>query len=360
MAHVMKYTKAACGHMFAHFDRKAEHISNDDLDRTRTHLNYNLAAHQRMEQGEFVRKRCSEVKCQNRKDVNVMVSWVITAPKDLPEQEHKVFFQASYDFLQQRYGRENVVSAYVHMDEITPHMHFAFVPVVQDRKRGGQKVSAKEAVNRSDLQKFHTDLQKYLERELGHKVSVLNEATKDGNKSVRELKRESAAEQLQEVQEQIEAIKCEADSLCAAIVSPNVVKEAQEAAKRSLTGSKVQIPTDTFNRLVGAAKASSVAKLQAEQMKQAQEAVKDALEQERREKLALQEENRGLKVRLQESNLQRDRYSEKFSENAITLIRLKKNDPKAYEAYLKAQKEIAERKLSARKPTRRKSQDIEF
>ena len=31
MAHVMKFTKASCGHMFAHFDRKAEHISNENL-----------------------------------------------------------------------------------------------------------------------------------------------------------------------------------------------------------------------------------------------------------------------------------------------------------------------------------------
>lgn len=129
MAHMMKHTKASCGHMFAHFDRRAEHISNENLDRTRTHLNYNLATHQTMDQGEFVRQRCSEVHCQNRKDVNVMVSWVVTAPKDLPEAEHRAFFQASYDFLKNRYGLENVVSAYVHMDEVTPHMHFAFVPV---------------------------------------------------------------------------------------------------------------------------------------------------------------------------------------------------------------------------------------
>lgn len=92
MAHVMKFTKASCGHMFAHFDRKAEHISNENLDRERTHLNYNLATHQTMDQGEFVRKRCAEVHCQNRKDVNVMATWVVTVPKDLPEQEHKAFF----------------------------------------------------------------------------------------------------------------------------------------------------------------------------------------------------------------------------------------------------------------------------
>lgn len=207
MAHMMKHTKASCGHMFAHFDRRAGHISNENLDRERTHLNYNLAVHQTMEQGKFVRQRCSEVHCQNRKDVNVMVSWVVTVPKDLPEGEHKAFFQASYDFLQQRYGRENVVSAYVHMDEVTPHMHFAFVPVKhgfkEDKKNPNisteyNKVSAKEVLNRRELQSFHPDLQRYVERALGHEVSILNEATKEGNKSISELKRQTATERLQE------------------------------------------------------------------------------------------------------------------------------------------------------------------
>lgn len=201
MAHMMKHTKASCGHMFAHFDRKAEHISNENLDRTRTHLNYNLATHQQMDQGEFVRKRCSEVRCQNRKDVNVMVSWVVTAPKDLPEAEHKAFFQASYDFLQKRYGRENVVSAYVHMDEVTPHMHFAFVPVVEDKKRGGYKLSAKEAVTREDLRTFHKDLSDHMERVFGRDIGILNEATKEGNKSIEELKRQTATERLREANE---------------------------------------------------------------------------------------------------------------------------------------------------------------
>lgn len=196
MAHCMKHTKASCGHMFAHFDRKAEHISNENVDRTRSHLNYNLAAHQQMEQGEFVRQRCSEVRCQNRKDVNVMVSWIVTAPKDLPQQAESAFFQAAYDFLESRYGRSNVVSAYVHMDEVTPHMHFAFVPVTEDRKRGGYKVSAKEVINRRDLQTFHADLSKYLEQQLGFPVNVLNEATKEGNRSIEQLKRQSATEQV--------------------------------------------------------------------------------------------------------------------------------------------------------------------
>lgn len=197
MAHVMKFTRASCGHMFAHFDRRAEHISNENLNRARTYLNYNLAVHQTMEQGEFVRKRCSEVHCQNRKDVNVMVSWVVTAPKDLPALREYDFFRATYEFLEKRYGRENVVSAYVHNDEVTPHIHFAFVPVTEDKKRGGYKVSAKEVVNRRDLQTFHQDLSNFVEKKLGIEIGILNEATKQGNKSIEQLKRQSAIEQVE-------------------------------------------------------------------------------------------------------------------------------------------------------------------
>lgn len=242
MAHMMKHTKASCGHMFAHFDRKAEHISNENLDRTRTHLNYNLATHQQMDQGEFVRQRCSEVRCQNRKDVNVMVSWVITAPKDLPEQEQRAFFQASYDFCKKRYGIENVVSAYVHMDEVTPHMHFAFVPVVrtfkQDKKNPDistevVKVSAKECVNRYDLQSFHEGLQRYVERELGHKVSILNEATKEGNRSIEELKRQSATERLQEATEKASKIVSKAQMQAQGINDSLIAVKAEYEAKKA-------------------------------------------------------------------------------------------------------------------------------
>lgn len=200
----MKHTKASCGHMFAHYDRKAEYISNENLDRSKTHLNYNLATHQQEQQGEFVRKRCSEVKCFNRQDVNVMCSWVLTAPKDLPKKDNLIFFQQSYNFMAERYGKENIVSAYVHHDETTPHMHFAFVPVVEDNKKGGYKVSAKELITRKDLQTFHFDLQQHLNKALGYEVGVMNEATREGNKTVAELKQETAIRKTKELEEKLE------------------------------------------------------------------------------------------------------------------------------------------------------------
>lgn len=215
MAHFAKYTRGACGHLWKHFERAKDEngeyvkFSNESIDPNRTPLNYNLAPIHPDGQGGFVRQRCSEVKCLKRKDVNVMCSWVITAPQSFPEKDLERFFTATYDFLSKRYGKENVVSAYVHMDEVTPHMHFAFVPVVESMNRHGEpvlKVSAKELVTRKELQRFHFELEGHLERVFGYEVGILNEATKNGNKSVLELKKQSTHEKVQ-VYEKI-AQKC--------------------------------------------------------------------------------------------------------------------------------------------------------
>ncbi len=201
MAHLEKYSKAAVGHLIAHYDRQAGNIGNESVDRTRSHLNYNLAAElQPMKQGDFIKQRCSEVKVQKRKDVNVMCTWVVTAPKDVSENEQAVFFKAAFDFMADRYGRENVISAYVHLDETTPHIHFAFVPVVEDKKKGGFKVSAKERIDRKELRSFHQELEQAVSAVLGHPVGILNEATKQGNMTIAELKQATALVAVQEAE----------------------------------------------------------------------------------------------------------------------------------------------------------------
>jgi hypothetical protein len=219
--------------MFSHFDRQKDNFSNENIDREKTHLNYNLAVHQQMKQGDFIKQRCSEVRMQNRADVNVMCSWAVTAPKDLHEHEHEKFFKETYIFLENRYGKENVVSSWVHNDEVTPHMHFAFVPVVEDKKRDDYKVSAKEAINRKDLQTFHKDLSSHLERKLGHEVSILNEATKEGNRSIEELKRQSAKERLQEVTQEASRIVSKAQEEVKEIETSLTPLKAEYEAKKA-------------------------------------------------------------------------------------------------------------------------------
>ncbi len=207
MAHVAKYAMGATGHMSKHYERgvgndgETIRYNNQNIDISRSHENYNLGPMREISQVEYIQKRIAEVRCQNRADVKIMCSWVVTAPKDLPAYDYRSFFESTYDFLVKRYGGEkNVVSAYVHMDEITPHIHFAFIPVAPDRRRGGEKITAKEVLTRTDLQSFHPELENHIARQLGYVVGIQNEATRDGNKSVEELKRNTAIEKVTELQ----------------------------------------------------------------------------------------------------------------------------------------------------------------
>ena len=180
--------------MLGHYDRTKDGLGENVVPE-RTQLNYNLAVDdQPLKQLDFVHKRLGEVRCLKRKDVNVLCDWVVTMPKDLADEYREPFFKAAYNFFAEKYGHDNVVSAYVHMDETQPHMHFAFVPVVADRKRDGWKLSAKEAITRVDLQHIHEQMQIQLTQELGVPVNLLNEATIEGNRSIKELKRGTAVE----------------------------------------------------------------------------------------------------------------------------------------------------------------------
>lgn len=210
MAHVAKYTRAEAGHLCKHYERakddQGEYLKfgNQDIDATRTPQNYSLGPLREQGQMDFLRQRCSEVVCMKRKDVNVMCSWIVTAPTGIAGGEHeREFFQRAYDFLSEKYGQENVISAHVHKDEITPHMHFAFVPVVHDKKRDRLKVSAKECITRTHLQTFHDELDRHMQQTMGERYpgGILNEATKEGNRSIEELKRTTATERLKELRQ---------------------------------------------------------------------------------------------------------------------------------------------------------------
>lgn len=191
MAHLEKYPAAAAGHMFAHYDR-THSSSTSNIDESRTHLNYNLAEKdQPLSCLDFLHKRMSEIKVLKRANVNVMCDWVITAPEDLTEEELPVFFNECYKFLNARYGKENVISSPVHMDETSPHIHYNFVPVVTDKKKGIPKLSAKECITRKDLNTFHPDLTKHMTAVFGRDIGILNGATVDGNKTIKQLKQTS-------------------------------------------------------------------------------------------------------------------------------------------------------------------------
>ena len=122
----------------------------------------------------------------------------------MEQEQYDDFFLAVYDFLENRYGEENVVQAVVHDDEGgQPHLHFCFIPVVEDKKHEeGYKVCANDVLDRRELRNFHPDLQRYLDEHGLEDACVMTGVTRaqGGNRTVAELKAEREQEYEQEAE----------------------------------------------------------------------------------------------------------------------------------------------------------------
>ena len=208
MAHLTKYTKGQLPHLLKHDSRaKDAHgqyikFGNQEIDTSRTKFNYNL--HERndgLSDYEYIKQRGEKYLAKNvvnRSNVNWAGSWVITLPESLreaPEEAQKKFFIVAHDFLVRRYGYENIVSAYVHNDESTPHMHAKITPVIWDREKQKYRHSAKDMFDKGELYEFHQHLARRMEQEFGFDVGVVDKgkdkAKRLPNKSVEELKAET-------------------------------------------------------------------------------------------------------------------------------------------------------------------------
>jgi predicted nucleic acid-binding Zn-ribbon protein len=131
------------------------------IDPERTHLNYNLAPQDnRIHNAEEIHQRIHDlgVTRKIKSDAVVALSTIIDVPQDY-EGDTRLFFEAAYRALVTTLcgGEESrVLQAYVHLDEKTPHMHFASIPIVE--KEGKRKLSAKELVDKSFLKSFHATI----------------------------------------------------------------------------------------------------------------------------------------------------------------------------------------------------------
>lgn len=176
MAHLQKYKSEATHAILDHCARsRSGTLERDNIDRSRTPLNLTLGASDPEVGKAAVLDRIKAVKESHTKITKKKVradavefgDWIITAPQSLPENRHQEFFNVTFEFLQQRYGAENVPCGFVHLDESQPHMHCPIVP----EKAG--KLNGKAVFNRKDLQSFHGDLQNRLEKELSCHVEIV-------------------------------------------------------------------------------------------------------------------------------------------------------------------------------------------
>ena len=140
-----KYKGPEISNIEAHNERtKEKYASNPDIDKSRSHLNFHLITPERKYRAES-EKQIAEAGCRTRSDSVRVVEALVTATpeffKGKKKDEIKAYFQEALDFIKQNQNPETIISAVVHMDEKTPHMHLSFVPLTEDGR-----LSAKEIV----------------------------------------------------------------------------------------------------------------------------------------------------------------------------------------------------------------------
>ena len=129
-----------CNH---HERLKERYKSNPDIDPTRTHLNYHLVEPDDKYRPMLLR-RIEEVGAKRRKDSIVLQDCFIGASpgwikaKSIDDQNK--YFNYTFEFFSEKFGRENIISAVVHMDEATPHMHLCFVPITEDGRLSSKEI----------------------------------------------------------------------------------------------------------------------------------------------------------------------------------------------------------------------------
>lgn len=143
-----KYTKDQMIKLAPHNERVKKEYSNKNIDKTKSYLNYHLKKPMFNNYfKEFKRlKEENNLKGQLHKNSIYACEMIITSDKDffssIGESETKRYFKTAFDFVcnYKNLGIENVISAVVHLDEETPHMHLTYIPVVDSTDKEGNPI----------------------------------------------------------------------------------------------------------------------------------------------------------------------------------------------------------------------------
>jgi len=157
---IIRFQKCKAGGVtarYAHDERKKEsYKSNPDIDASRKPDNYHLVLPKQTYRRE-VQRMIKAAGCKTRKDSTVMVETLITASPEflhsLEPTEQREFFTRALSFIESKVGRENIISAVVHMDERTPHMHLSFCPITLDKRLSAKTILG----NPAKLSRWQTD-----------------------------------------------------------------------------------------------------------------------------------------------------------------------------------------------------------
>ncbi len=243
--HMDKFKKEAVRGIQSHNNRERESRSNPDIDYGRSAGNYELCDNAAENYGEAIQGRIDDLLLVKavRKDAVHMCGLIVSSDsaffEKLSPEDTKRFFEESKAFLTDFVGAENVVSAMVHLDEKTPHMHFLHVPVTPEGRLSAKTIYTRESLKKQQtelprhLQSLGFDLQRGVEQEPGAAKKHLNTREfKQQQEALHSLEKEAEA-----VSASLEQHQREESTLQERLQS--IERQAQEAEKVLATQSDI-------------------------------------------------------------------------------------------------------------------------
>ena len=142
-----KYKRENLKGIYRHNERRNKNYSNANIDKEKSYLNYSIKSPQYSYEKEFDKiKEKYSLKGQIKTVSNIACEYIITSDKEffktIGEEETKRYFETAYNFVAEykNLGEQYIMSAKVHMDEKTPHMHLIFLPVVHTKDKKGNDI----------------------------------------------------------------------------------------------------------------------------------------------------------------------------------------------------------------------------
>lgn len=251
-----KYGKGQIGGIDAHNNRRSETSkTNPNIDRTRTHLNYNLHDNNKPYFSKKVKEILKEkgIETKPRKNAVLVAELLFTAsPKffeEMSQEQIREYFSKCYSWACKKYGKSNIISAEVHLDESTPHMHLDFVPLVPDKKKGGYKLCANDLFNHTldelqdqvhkevfsgyGLDRGITDKERQHYSTLNYKILTMQTKEQKLRQEITTLEEQKKTNELFKVKEQLKKVQ---DMLCKMFdvleSDPLLMQEYRIAAQR--------------------------------------------------------------------------------------------------------------------------------
>lgn len=302
-----------------HNERLTDRHSNPDIDTDRS--DQNIVFFKTEDISEDVKRRVADIQSRQKRkircDAPVAIEYMITASPEamarLSKQEQERYFAKCLSFVEARHGFRNRLSAVLHLDETTPHLHMLVFP-----ERDG-KLDAKSFFKLPALTALQDEFAVKVGKQFGLERGVrLTELLEKGEKPHRHQSvAVYKAKKLKETERKLaELEQTTADLAAVEAITP----------KKVVFSSRVSVTPEEYETLSGQAKAYAVTKetldkrskslIAREQVASRREALLDSSER-------LSERNRVLTA---ENSLLREQVTAEKAKNSELSAKLRRFD----------------------------------